>query len=59
MNYKVVQKKHKWAVVENRSTLEIEYCITKSDAQKVARRLNAGRGFDGWSPTFIATKEKL
>lgn len=59
MNYKVIQKKHKWAVVETKSKLEIEYCLTRNHANSLCRRLNLGKGFDGWSPIFIATKEKL
>ncbi len=59
MNYKIVQNKHKWTVVENRSKLEIEHFITRDSARKLCRKLNLGAGFDGWSPIFIATKEKL
>lgn len=59
MNYRVVQEKHKWAVVENRTDLTIEYLMTREAARKFARRLNNGKGFDGWTPTFVATKEKI
>jgi len=59
MNYKIVPTKHKWAVVENKSDLIIEYCLTRDTARKLAKKLNYGKGFDGWSPIFIATKEKI
>jgi hypothetical protein len=59
MNYKVIQKKHKWAVVETQTDLIIEYCLTREAARKLTRNLNLGAGFDGWTPGFITSKEIL
>lgn len=64
MNYKIVpldQAKNyiKFAVVENQTKYVIEYFVKREDARQFARKLNLGAGFDGWSPSFIATKEMI
>jgi len=57
MNYKIVQMNNKWAVIEIRTELIINYYTTRDAARKVVRRLNLGAGFNGWSPPFFTKKE--
>jgi hypothetical protein len=64
MNYKIVPMDKaknylKYAVVENQTKYVIELFVKREDARQFARVLNLGAGFDGWSPSFIATKEKI
>lgn len=65
MNYRIqqltqnVKQYQSWVVIESRTKYIIETFIRREDARKFARKLNNGAGFDGWSPSFMTTREMV
>jgi uncharacterized protein YlbG (UPF0298 family) len=56
INYKIVNKKNKFCVLETQTDQIVKVCDTVQKAKKYVKHLNLGGGFDGWSPSFIQVK---
>lgn len=59
MSYKIRKINGKIAVVEEQTKLIMQFFSENKEAQKLANKLNKGLGFNGWSPTFITTRERV
>lgn len=57
VNYKVEQTSDKkFSVKEVKTEQIIKVFSNNKDAREYMKGLNLGRGFDGWSPSFILKK---
>lgn len=53
MNYKVIDSDNGFDVFETQSMLVIDSFLKKENAKNLAKSLNFGNGFDGFTPTFF------
>ena len=44
-----------WVVKEVDSGLDIKFFLFEEDAEKLAKHLRSGGGFNGWTPPFLLT----
>lgn len=56
MNYKIVNGN---SVVESRTGHVMVEGVSQEEARKIARRMNMGGAFDGWTPEFFFNKLKV
>lgn len=55
-NYNVQKISKKFVVKEIKTDSVIQTFNTIKEANSLAKKMNNGGGFDGWSPTFILKK---
>jgi len=55
MNYKVIQKKNTYAIVEKSTDHIVAFGVEK-EMKTRCRFLNLGGAFDGWTPSFVLKK---
>lgn len=59
MNYTIVELEDgTFGVYEKNTRLIVENYSKYCDAKKVLREMNLGGSFDGWTPSFLAKKNK-
>lgn len=57
MSYVVKEKEqNKFVILEKETDVEIEVPYSKKETNDVVRKLNLGSGFNGWTPTFFASR---
>ena len=57
MSYIVKQTNpNSYVILEKDSDVEIEVPYSKKETYDVARKLNLGSGFNGWTPLFFAPR---
>lgn len=59
LNYKIVNKRSIFTVVETDSNLIIKQFNQKKEAVKLLRLLNSGSGFQGFTPPFVVAPVKI
>jgi hypothetical protein len=57
-NYKIVQNKRSYTVVETATNHNIKTFSLARDAKAFMRHLNLGGGFDSWTPQFFLVSLK-
>ena len=45
-----------YAILEKESEVEIQVPHSKKEVYEIARKLNLGSGFNGWTPPFFAPR---
>jgi len=45
-----------YSIIEKETDIEIQVPYCKKETFAVARKLNLGSGFNGWTPTFFAPR---
>lgn len=59
MNYSTIRiSRGNYSVIEKPTRLTIASTMTKKDATRLCHSLNAGGGFDGYTPLFVAGRER-
>jgi hypothetical protein len=53
MNYKVTKTNNLFHVIEKQTDQTIKTFEKNYEAYKLCNKLNAGAGFEGWTPTFF------
>jgi hypothetical protein len=57
MSYFVKETENKeYVIVEKDTDVEIEVLHSKKETYDIARKLNLGSGFNGWTPSFFAKR---
>ena len=56
MSYSVKPSENGYDIFEKESETLIELKVNEKDARDFCRKLNLGSGFNGWTPTFVASK---
>ena len=58
MSYIVRKKVDAYTIIETDTNLEVKKCLEQDEARRLARSLNLGSGFQGWTPTFFTNEFK-
>ena len=56
MNYKIIENDKKFDVFETQTDVVLKTFKSKSEAKELAKSLNLGSGFDGFTPSFFLIK---
>lgn len=56
MSYTVKKENGTYDILEKNTDVLIELKCSEDRARQLCRKLNLGSGFNGWTPTFFATK---
>jgi hypothetical protein len=56
VNYKIIENDKKFDVFETQTDVVLKTFKSKSEAKELAKSLNLGSGFDGFTPSFFLIK---
>jgi len=56
VNYKIIENEKLFDVFETQTDLVLRSFKTRSEAKELAKSLNLGAGFDGFTPSFFLIK---